>query len=229
MAPIVRSLFAEDVLVDEIDPRGISPSVLAPPEAAQIERAVAKRRREFAAGRLLARRLLRRLGMPESFALVNGEDRAPVWPDGVVGSISHTRTWAAVALARVGDVVSLGCDLEHDKPLDEGVLRRICLPTEREWIASLPAERRGNLAMLVFSAKEAAYKAQYPLTRRVLDFADFAVVFDLEGGSFSAEFQTAIAPWKRGDTLSGRWRTADGMVATAVTIRASDVGSSHSM
>jgi 4'-phosphopantetheinyl transferase EntD len=221
-APIVRPLFAEDVLVDEIDPRRVSPSSLDPSEAAQVERAVAKRRREFAAGRLLARRLMGRLGVPESFALVNGEDRAPLWPKGIVGSITHTSTWAAVAVARAGEVVSLGCDLEHDEPLDEGILRRICVAREREWIASLARERRGRLAMLLFSAKEAAYKAQYRLTRRILDFSDFAVDFDDECGTFRAEFQADIEPWRRGDVVRGRWHTASGLIATGVTIRADD-------
>ncbi len=223
MASIVRPLFADDVLVDEIDPRRVSAAGLAPAEAAQVARAVDKRRREFAAGRLLARRLLGLLGVPADFALVNGEDRAPVWPEGFVGSISHASTWAAVAVARAGDVASLGCDLECDEPLDEGVLRRVCVPREREWIAAAPLEQRGRLAMLVFSAKEAAYKAQYTLTRKVLDFADFAVDFDRRRGVFRAEFQTAVAPWSPGDALHGRWRAVDDLIATAVTIRPGDV------
>ena len=109
-APVTRPLFADDVLVDEIDPREVSPDVLLPAEAAQVATAVAKRRREFAAGRYLARKLLSRLDLPQDTPLLNGEDRAPVWPEGVAGTISHTRHRAAVAVARSPAVLSLGCD-----------------------------------------------------------------------------------------------------------------------
>jgi 4'-phosphopantetheinyl transferase EntD len=223
MSEIVRPLFADDVLVAESDPRRASLSALLPAEAARVERAVVKRQHEFAAGRLLARRLFDRLDVPEGFALLNGEDRAPIWPEGVVGTISHTKSWAAVAVAAAGDTVSLGCDLEHDEPLKEGLLRRVCVPREREWIASLPRGQRGQLAMLFFSAKEAAYKAQYPSTRRVLAFSDFAVEFDLAGDTFLAEFQKTVEPYRRGRSLRGRWRIADGLIATAVTIRREDL------
>ena len=223
MPEITRSLFAADVLVAEIDPRRVAPSTLLPAEAAQVARAAAKRRREFAAGRLLARRLLGRLGVPEAFELLAGEDRAPIWPAGVVGTISHTSSRAAVAVARAGDVLALGCDLEHDEPLDEGILRRVCDPREREWIASRPLAQRGRLAMLVFSAKEAAYKAQYPLTGKILEFSDLSLDLD-PGGTFRAAFQTDVGPWRRGQCLRGRWHRAGGLIATAVTIRPGETG-----
>jgi len=161
--------------------------------------------------------------VPADFALLNGEDRAPIWPDGIVGTISHTRTWAAVGVARAGDALSLGCDLELDEPLKENLLRRVCGPAEREWIAAAARESRGRLAMLVFSAKEAAYKAQYPLTRKVLAFSDFALEFDLAGGTFRAEFQGSFDPFRRGQLLHGRWRAVSGLIATAVSIDVGDI------
>src|ERR1700757_4626476 len=61
---------------------------LLPEEARHVEKAVTKRRLEFAAGRRCARLALARLGATPG-PILPGEDRTPRWPSALVGSITH--------------------------------------------------------------------------------------------------------------------------------------------
>ena len=223
-AGIVRSLFADDVRVAEVDPRRVDPSVLLPEEERQVARAVDKRRRQFAAGRLLARRLIAELGGPAELPLLNGEDRAPIWPAGIVGTISHTDRWAAVAAARQGEIRSLGCDLELDGPLEPATWRVVLTPDERADLESLPAADRGLMAKRFFCAKEATYKALYPLTGAVLEFDDLELELDPDGAGFQAVLKRPVALFDEGESLGGGLQTADGLIAAAVTIRSCRAG-----
>jgi len=207
----VDRLFAElldaPVVVEEMDPSGVPAdlSPLRPEEREMMSRAVEKRRREFTAGRVLARRAMRRLGLREG-PLVNGEDRAPVWPSGVVGSITHTKGWCAVALAR-------------DADLEERLWDTICTPHDLDLLRSFPERDRGWLGKLVFSAKESGYKAQYLLTRQYLGFQAMTIDVDLPSRRFVATFtQQSGDDFLPGDRLEGTWRRRNGLVATAVTI-----------
>ena len=150
---------------------------LLPQEEAQVARAGDARRLEFRAGRLLARAALAELGI-EGFALLAGEDRAPRWPAGTVGSISHTRDWCAVALTRDPRIPALGIDGESARALPERLLERVCTARERDWLHARPAAERPWLSKLFFSAKESFYKCQYPLTGRFLGFADVELAPD---------------------------------------------------
>ncbi len=92
-------------------------SALFPAERAALRNAVAKRRREFVAGRVLARRAMAVLGFPQEPVLV-GARRAPIWPAGLIGSISHTATGCAVALTPDRYFRSIGLDVEDTTPLE---------------------------------------------------------------------------------------------------------------
>ncbi|GGF62877.1 4'-phosphopantetheinyl transferase EntD (siderophore biosynthesis) [Mameliella alba] len=139
---------------------------LYPAEAAAIARARPERRAEFAAGRLAARRAMAQLGLADA-AIPMGADRAPVWPKGLVGSISHAEGVCLGVVARDADYRSLGIDVEGDDPLAEDLIPEICLPEE---LGLLPAGARAARAKRLFSAKEAAYKAHYPLAGQVFGF-----------------------------------------------------------
>ena len=182
----LASLFPNHVVVETGVPGQIE-GELFEQEAACIERAVDKRREEFAAGRLLARRALEKLGFAPS-PLLPAEDRSPIWPEGIAGTITHTRNFCAVAVAPQSKSLCLGLDIEDGSPLKDELAERICTPRELEWIAantSTDAER-GRLGKLVFSAKEAFYKCQYPLTKRFLEFEEVELDLDLEARSFKA-------------------------------------------
>jgi 4'-phosphopantetheinyl transferase EntD len=116
-------------------------AALLPEEAAEIAKAVAKRRFEFATGRACARQALAQLGVAP-LALVSGPDRAPLWPAGVVGSISHTDRWCAAAVARARDVAALGIDLEPDEPLAPELWKQVATERERRWLDGCGAASR---------------------------------------------------------------------------------------
>ncbi|KQS61262.1 hypothetical protein ASG39_17035 [Rhizobium sp. Leaf371] len=190
-----------------------------PEEAALMRNAAPKRRAEFFAGRACARHALGQLGL-RPVAIPSDADRAPVWPDGIVGSLSHSQTLAGVALASKADGFrSIGLDIEEATPLDESYAEEICIASERDWLARMPAERRGLLLKVIFSAKECAYKCQYPLTRTFLGFEAFRIDLDCDNGSFVAETTAAVGPFPDGYRLAGRFLIARDHIATAITLR----------
>ena len=111
-------------------------AVLFPAEEAVIANAVDKRRREFTTVRHCARLAMAELGLPP-VPIVPGERRAPNWPDGVVGSMTHCAGYRAAAVARRTEVLSLGIDAEPHGPLPDGVERAVTLPEEREHLRRL--------------------------------------------------------------------------------------------
>ncbi len=192
---------------------------LFPEEAALVAKAVDKRRREFASGRVLARGLLAALGCPDA-PLLRGEDRVPRWPAGVVGSISHTATRAVVAVAHVDDGVrALGVDVEEDVPLDEELRASVLTDRERARLDATPEPERGALAKLVFSAKEAVYKAQYGLSATLLDFHDVEVALLPDVAAFEARLPERVHEVVGRPTLAGTWWREASCVVTAVVVR----------
>ncbi len=153
-----------------------------------------KRRREFAAGRRCARQALGQLDIHD-FALLPGQDRAPIWPADAVGSITHTEVapagYCAVAVARRDHVRALGIDAEPRHSLPRDLWALILDASEQR--AALHAPEPGVFARLVFSAKEAVYKALYPICRNFLDFMDVHIEFHLEAGRFCAEMRRTPA------------------------------------
>jgi 4'-phosphopantetheinyl transferase EntD len=176
------------VLVEE-QRLGTEPPAVHPLEAADVAAAVLRRRVEFATGRACARRALARLGVG-GFVLRNGSDRAPRWPEGVVGSITHTGDvpggTCAVAVASTRDVLALGLDAETGASLSPELWPDVLTPSERRWLNGAPEASRSRLARLAFSAKECFFKAQFPRTRRFLAFEDVEISVDVSASAFEA-------------------------------------------
>lgn len=143
-----------------------------------------KRRREFAAGRHCARRALAHLGH-EAVALPIGHDRAPVWPPGVIGSITHTGDFAIAAVAWKSDLRSLGIDMESADPLEPDLLELVCREDERAALASCGMDPQLG-AKLVFSAKESVYKCLWPVTGSFLEFHAIGIRIDPVVSRFTA-------------------------------------------
>ena len=184
-------------------------AVLLPDEEAMVAMAVPKRRREFATGRLCARRALARLGLPPT-AVLTGPAGQPLWPDRIVGSITHCAGYRGAAVAWADDVATLGIDAEPHAPLPDGVLESVATDVERAHLRRLADSRPGiGWDRVLFSAKEAAYKAWYPVGGRMLEFEDAAVTIGLDG--------TLSARLVDGSRLGGRWLVDGGLVLTAVT------------
>jgi len=212
------ALFSNRVASFEVG-SGTALTPLFDTEERLVARAVDKRRWEFRAGRHCARLALAELGLTAT-ALLSGPDRAPVWPTGIVGSITHTgagsRAYAAAVVARASDVRALGVDAELAEPLAEGLLPRVLLPAEHAFVDTLPEPERGLVAMLHFSAKEAFYKCQYPLTQRFLGFQDVEVTFELERNCFQARLHDA--PKNDDFALSGQFSLRGDLIVTAVEL-----------
>jgi 4'-phosphopantetheinyl transferase EntD len=212
---LTRPLFDPDIAVTVTDPRSARHRVL-PQEAAALARAVEGRRRSFAAGRVAAHRAMSDLGLPVRPVLM-GPDRAPIWPVGVTGSLSHSQTCCIAALGHSGRIRALGVDVEEDAPLADDLLSSVCTRSEIAWLATQP--RSGRLAKLIFSAKECAYKCQYAMTRRLFGFEMFEITPDPDTGQFEATFTRSVAEFTAGTRLYGRFCIADGLIITAMTLR----------
>lgn len=194
-------------------------SMLFPDEMAAIAGAREIRRREFAGGRACARAALTALGLP-AVAIPSGSDRAPIWPRGLVGSISHSPTRCVAAIARQSDgIISIGVDIEESTPLDEVFAADICTRFEKNWLDRQPSGQRGLLLKALFSAKECAYKCQYPLTKTFLGYHAMRIELDADAKSFGAYFEIDVRPFKAGDRLDGRIGFADGHIASAIALR----------
>ncbi len=164
------------------------------------------RRRDFALGRTCARRALRRLGA-DAGAILRRADGAPAWPAGIVGSITHTRGYAAAAVAHATEFSGIGIDAERVATLAENVERRLFVSEERAWLESLEPEVRPGAAILLFSAKEAFFKA-CDMAR--LRFQDIRVM----PGSGTMRVEA-------GDRqVEGRWAVAGDLLVTAIAVRA---------
>jgi 4'-phosphopantetheinyl transferase EntD len=183
------------VVVEELrDSRDLP--ALHPEEAAQVADAAPQRQLEFAQARACARLALARLDV-RGFALLNGADRAPRWPAGIVGSITHTLrpalTYVGVVVGRSADVVAVGVDAEASQGLDAALQPYGLTAVEQERLAAVEPERQPLWAKIIFSAKEAFYKAQFPLSARRLGFQDVEVALDPAQSTFQVRL-TARAP-----------------------------------
>ncbi|RIL05745.1 MAG: hypothetical protein DCC71_09340, partial [Proteobacteria bacterium] len=108
--------------------------------------------------------------------LLRDDARAPRWPAGVVGSISHCDTLCVVAVARASEVAGIGVDVEPDVPLEEPLWSKICTPGELDaLVRPAPPAQRGHLARWIFSTKEATYKCIHPRIRLFLGFREVEI------------------------------------------------------
>ncbi|HEX5851793.1 MAG TPA: 4'-phosphopantetheinyl transferase superfamily protein [Solirubrobacteraceae bacterium] len=211
--------------VVSVETRGdIEDAALFPAERLTVDRAVPKRRREFATGRACARDALAQLQV-ERYPIPRGARGEPLWPAGIVGSITHCEGYRAAAVARASAVLSVGIDAEPHEPLPDGVLEAIAAEDERAWIARLchstPAVHWDRL---LFCAKEAVYKTWFPLTHSWLGFEDAHVEVDVAASTFVATLLvSAPAVEAPLDVLRGRWLVRDGLVLAAIALAAPPV------
>jgi enterobactin synthetase component D len=189
------------------------------PEA--LRHAVAKRQVEFLAGRWCVREALRACGHPEADAPVRqGARREPLFPEGIVGSITHAHGRASAAVARREDARGVGLDAERPMSGEqaERLLDLIAAPEEIAALERATGWDRGKVFAIVFSAKETIFKCLYTEVGRYFDFRDAEVVA-LEDGTFRAHLLVPLAAsLPSGTTLEGRFTLADGLVWTAMVL-----------
>jgi len=163
------------------------------------------RRREFAWGRFCARAALMQMGIGET-AIARGPDGAPIWPAGIVGSITHTVGYAAAIVGSRSDFLGIGVDAERIGGVTEHLYPKLFDSQERALLATLDEERRRLISTIFFSAKEAYFKAWWPANGKPLSFQNIHVV--LEGDGF------------RANQDQGQVAISDGLVVTAVALAA---------
>jgi 4'-phosphopantetheinyl transferase EntD len=192
---------------------------LFPEEEAMIANAVPSRQREFRTVRGCARTALTDLGL-ERGPMLPGYGGAPVWPTGVVGSMTHCTGYRAAAVAMANRCPTFGIDGEPHFPLPSGVLDLVALPQERDDLGEL-GQSHPNICWdrLLFSAKESVYKAWFPLTGRWLGFHKVRLTIEVATSTFVADLQLTraerrvqlVAP------MTGRWLISNGLVITVAS------------
>ena len=208
--------------------RGVA---LPPVNLAGLERAVEKRQREFTAGRLAAKVALEKLaafagGVARApftrivaTAVPSGADRSPTWPPGIAGSITHTAELSACVVARKADVSALGIDLEIARAVQPEIWDSVLTSREIAALTNRPVAERSALATLIFSAKEAFFKMQYPLTGEWVEFHAAEVQVRERGGTFELVCSESAVTGVLGQrSFAGRHAVGSELIVTALSL-----------
>jgi 4'-phosphopantetheinyl transferase EntD len=171
---------------------------LLPQEQASIASRLVERRRASGAARIVARQLLDQFGYPRC-PIPRGAGGAPVWPAGMIGSLAHDDQFAVATVARA-DIGGIGVDIESATPLPHDMTALVATPKELSEVADAPLRLK-----LLFAAKEAVYKAQFPLDGAFLEFHDIEV--DLARGQ---------AATRTGRIVAVRFAVSSHIVALAI-------------
>jgi 4'-phosphopantetheinyl transferase EntD len=215
-----KTLFPDGVAAAELRGQGDA-SLLLPVESAGLGRAVQTRVQEFAAGRSCARLALAQFGIHDC-ALPARSDRQPAWPSSMVGSITHTAGLCAAVVGEAARFAGLGLDCEVVGDVEPELWPKICVPREIVWLRSLPTEEQARASALIFAAKEAFYKCQYPAVGEFLSFHDIRL--GIRGwGSMPAAFEVhasrtlAVAAYAQFPVL-GTYRFHEHYVSAGVAL-----------
>lgn len=147
-----------------------------------------KRRIEFKAGRQCAAQVLGRLEVPRDARwLVRATDGSPVWPEGIVGSISHTDGVAIAVAGRRQDYRGLGVDIERISYRTFEFVQRVCRKEDIENVVENPWVSVEQTITMLFSIRESFYKCIYPVLHLDLDFHDCVVDVDFLNCRFQAK------------------------------------------
>ena len=189
---------------------------------ASIQRSVAKRQAEFLAGRVCARAALQRLeGL--SFIPAIGEDRAPIWPGHIAGSITHSAGRAAAIVANKRHWRGLGMDLENllNAERAERLAGEILIPAELQRMAAGPRDQMALWVTLSFSVKESLFKALYPIVQQRFYFEHAEVLEWTEDGHIRLRLLADLSSeWRNGTELDAQFAVKDGQLLSLVSIQA---------
>jgi 4'-phosphopantetheinyl transferase EntD len=214
--PELRALFPRAIAGAELA-RDEDAEPLFAEEEACVARAVEKRKREYALGRTCARRALAELGLPR-VPLPSNADRSVRWPAEVWGSITHADGFCAAVAARRTDVAGIGIDAEVRARVTPKLWSHIASPREIAWFEHAgDAAAANERATLLFSAKEAFYKAQFCLSQSFVGFHEVELEFGT--ASFCVRLQNDIGDvFRAGAEFTGSFTLLAQHVVTALTI-----------
>jgi 4'-phosphopantetheinyl transferase EntD len=179
-----------------------------------------KRRQEFAAGRHYAREALRTLGFSQVPIPIQ-LSRAPSWPRGVVGTISHSHGHCVAAVALRADIAAVGIDIESKDPLETDIIPLVCREGECKDRRFIESSIGVDVPKLVFVIKEAFYKAYYSIAGTFLEFTDVEVTLDPASMAFDARVVNSNRP-AGSYAMGGRFGRAQEMLFAASWLTASE-------
>ena len=192
-------------------------AALFPDEAAAVRRSPRSRQAEFSTARACARRALARLGGPQ-LSLPVGRHRAPEWPQDYVGSLSHCADVAVALVAEAARFAGAGIDIEAISAVPESLIERIATADERIMLTQLDRDESSiPWGLLLFSAKESAYKCCFQTTGHRISFRDISIRVYTDG-SLHAWPAGARSASRNGLTsgAEGLWTVVGTHVVTAV-------------
>jgi phosphopantetheine--protein transferase-like protein len=198
---------------------GHSTGELYTQELSLISKAIHKRRCEFATGRACAREALGALGYAP-MPILQAPSRAPLWPDAILGTISHSHTWAGAAVARAEQLAGIGLDIETVDRVSMNIARKVLTGAEAAVLHNLPADEHKTFLALLFSAKEAVYKCLASAVRVHMGFHD-AEVRKAGPSCFEVHMSPEIArACPACAFLTGHYFFHDGCVFTGIALAA---------
>ncbi len=155
-------------------------------------RACRRKQIEFASGRAAARFALKQIGFANAFPILRGQKGEPLWPEGIAGSITHCYPWSVAVAIKSPNLFTLGVDLEtRERMKGTDISELVCGNTELDWVRGGDSQER---LTMIFSAKEAVYKAFYPLCRRYIDFKDVELTWVPAQSCFHGKFLAPFGP-----------------------------------
>ena len=163
----------------------------------------------YSTGRFLAHRAQKLLGFPVD--AVGRRERVPTWPPGAMGSITHSQTLAGVVLS--GSLRAVGIDIERVDRVQPNLYSKLFTASEQRLLAAAP-----HLATMMFSAKEAGYKAIYPHGEKFIGFQEAEIIPDEATRTFAIRYLGEHAPNELLERGVGRWQAHDDHLLTLFVI-----------
>lgn len=178
------------------------------------------RKEEFMLGRLCACLAYQKFSGELLLELPIGKNREPLFPNSVVGSISHTKEWVGAVVADSSCLIGVGIDFEKMGRAKAELSRYIT--TDKD-LKSVEGFNQDELLTLIFSAKESLYKALYPNVKKFFGFDSAAVTnIDFQNKSFSIQLLTQLSPQFGPETRSvftGRFCIDQQTCLTAIEVK----------
>ncbi|MDG2380374.1 MAG: 4'-phosphopantetheinyl transferase superfamily protein [Pirellulaceae bacterium] len=158
-------------------------------------RAIEIRRTHFTRGRAAAHHALQDLTGGPTDPILTGPRREPIWPEGIVGAISHSGEIACAAVANQQDHAGIGLDVELlTKKFDTSIAHLVCTTAEAKWVASGLEKNDERIRLLqLFCAKECVYKAFFPIARIELTFQDAELTWKKSDQLFQGRLMVAAS------------------------------------
>ena len=175
-------------------------------EISQYEAMGSARQYSFSSGRHCVRQIQTALGLQPG--AIGRRERAPIWPKDCVGSISHSSDIALATMSR--SLTGIGADIERQGRVTRKIWPKLFTQREVSWLESAP----DFCADLIFSAKEAGYKAIYPLGERFIGFQEAEIELDLPRQQFRIKYLGSHKPNALLDAGVGYWHRAHDHVLT---------------